>query len=101
MVGTTKRILGINYDGINQKQWNKIEMWESSEISCKASTSKHNEGGIDSQEFDWVGTNDCPNIETILEVVNYETNNNTDHESESEEEIFLDSLSHLEVNTEK
>ena len=63
-------------------------MWESNEISCKASTSKHNEEDIDSQEFDWVDTDDCPNIETILEVVNYETSNNTDHEYESEEEIF-------------
>ena len=83
MVGTTKRILGVNHDGINQKQWNKIEMWESSEISCKASTSKPNEEGIDSQEFDWVDTDDCPNIETILEVVDYETNNITNDESES------------------
>ena len=29
MVGATKRILGVNH---NQKQWNKIEMWESIEI---------------------------------------------------------------------
>ena len=71
MIETTKRILGntdtiinrakialaeilieeVNHDDISQKQWNKIKIWEPNEISYKASTSKHSEGGIDSLEF--------------------------------------------------
>ena len=114
MIETTKRILGntdtiinrakialaeilieeVNHDDISQKQWNNVEIWEPNEISYNASTSKHSEEGIDSLEFDWLGTDDCSNTETILELENYKTNKNANHESESEEEKFWDSLSH-------
>ena len=59
MVGITKKILGVNHD---QKQWNKIEVRESGETSCKICISKHIIESIDSQEFDQVGTDGCPNV---------------------------------------
>ena len=65
MVGITKKILEVNHD---LKQWNKIKVRDSVETLCKVSISKHIIESKDSQEFDQIDTDGCPNVETGMEV---------------------------------
>ena len=95
MVGITKKILEANHD---LKQWNKIKVRDSVETLCKVSISKHIIESIDSQEFDQVGTDGCPNVEIVMKVERCETINNVD--PESEEEMFWESQSQFEADNE-
>ena len=95
MVGITKKILEVNHD---IKQWNKIKVQDLVEFSCKISISKHIIESIDSQEFDQVSTDGCPNVETVMTVERCEIINNVD--LESEEEVFWESQSQFEADNE-
>ena len=112
---TTKRILDksdTNIDPVNivlaeitiednnsdrsQMQWNKVEIWESDAIPYNTSPSSQIEEGIDALNFRWLDTEEMSDTDIIWNTEDCKLNIHTDYESESEEEIYWDSLSQLE-----
>ena len=84
---------GIDHDDMSQKQWNKVEVWESNRTPNNTSPSNQIEEGIDA--LDWLETDDWSDKEILQEAKNCKLDKITDLESESEEEFFWDSLSQL------
>ena len=84
----------------SQMQWNKVEIWESDAIPYNTSPSSQIEEGIDALNFNWLDIDGWSNEEILQEAKNCKLDKITDLESESEEEIFWDSLSQLDKKIE-